>query len=95
MDVTTKKIPVKVEREYTLVDECDVYRVDKYTDELGHETWLLWDTGASDEFAIGYKFYDYYFDDDSRKECYVFSSVKVMPDKRTAMQTWLDLTKED
>ena len=92
MEVKTKKVPVTIERECTLVNEYNLYIVDNFMDECHDKHHLLWNID-DDEFAIGFGFFGYHNADDG--DYYVYSTVDILPDKRTAMQAWLNLTKED
>ena len=77
------------------VPEDDVWKVDEYTDADGRTHRLLWDL-ENDTMGIGFNFID-----SIPRPSYeggalmAYDHIDVMPDKRTAMQAWLDLTRED
>ena len=94
MNIETKRVEVKVERECQCVSEADMFIVDRYETD-GREHMLIWDVGEANEFAIGFNFHGYSDEDDYGWHDMLFDKIDVIPDKRTAMQAWLNLTRED
>lgn len=93
-NITTKRVPVKVERECQCVSCLGVYDIASHTDEETGQTHMLLWTDVEDGMAIGFRFYGY-VDTLDGYSLMAFDHIDPMPDKRTAMQAWLNLTKED
>lgn len=94
MNVRVENREIKISRNCRCVSEADLFIVDRHTDEDGYEHLLLWDTGEADTFAIGFRFYGYSDEDVYGWRELLFGTVDVIPDKCTAMQAWINLTKE-
>ena len=92
--IQNDRLPVEVVRTVETVTQDEVFTVDTFCDkETDQVHYLLWDL-VTDKFFIGFRFYTN-INPDRGYDMLVFDHVDVMPDKRTAMQAWLNLTKED